>query len=53
MDDAHPKELQHYRLQCHLKGWQVFITCCDPNTIKNLEDGKIFKMQNGILSEEK
>jgi len=37
----------------HLKDWQVFITCCDPNTIKILENGKIFKMENGILSEEK
>ncbi len=42
---------QDYLLN-HLKGWQVFITCCDPNTIKILENGKIFKMQSGILSEE-
>ncbi len=37
----------------HLKGWQVFITCCDQNTIKNLQQGKIFKMENGILSVDK
>lgn len=42
---------QDYLLN-HIKGWQVFITCCDPNTIKNLEKGKIFKMENGVLSEE-
>lgn len=42
---------QDYLLN-HIKGWQVFITCCDPNTIKSLNSGKIFKMTNGILKEE-
>ena len=42
---------QDYLLN-HIKGWQVFITCCDPNTIKNLEKGKIFKMDKGVLTEE-
>lgn len=42
---------QDYLLN-HIKGWQVFITCCDPNTIKSLENGKVFKMENGVLSEE-
>ena len=42
---------QDYLLN-HIKGWQVFITCCDPNTIKSLNKGKIFKMSDGVLSEE-
>ena len=36
----------------HIKGWQVFITCCDPNTIKSLNSGKVFKMENGLLTNE-
>ncbi len=36
----------------HIKGWQVFITCCDPNTIKSLNEGKVFKMENGLLTNE-
>lgn len=39
---------QDYLLN-HIKGWQVFITCCDPNNIKTLNEGKIFKMENGEL----
>lgn len=42
---------QDYLLN-HIKGWQVFITCCDPNTIKSLNKGKIFKMENGVLTVE-
>lgn len=41
---------QDYLLN-HIKGWQVFITCCDPNTIKKLDSGKIFKMENGELTQ--
>ena len=43
---------QDYLLN-HIKGWQVFITCCDPNNIKMLDNGKVFKIENGVLSEEK
>ena len=35
----------------HIKGWQVFITCCDPSNTKNLDKGKVFSMENGKLSE--
>lgn len=42
---------QDYLLN-HIKGWQVFITCCDPNTIKTLNSGKILKMVDGKLIEE-
>ena len=39
---------QNYILN-HIKDWQVFITCCDPSNIENLQNGKIFKMENGEL----
>ena len=35
----------------HIKGWQVFITCCDPSNTKNLDKGKVFSMSNGRLEE--
>lgn len=31
----------------HIKDWQVFITCCDPNTIKNLKSGRGFEIKQG------
>ncbi len=34
----------------HIKGWQVFITCCDPSNTKNLDKGKVFSMKDGKLS---
>ena len=37
---------QNYILN-HIKGWQVFITCCDPNNINGLENGKVFYIENG------
>ena len=42
---------QDYLLN-HIKGWQVFITCCDPNTINSLNKGKSLKMENGVLTED-
>lgn len=39
---------QNYILN-HIKEWQVFITCCDPNNIKGLEKGKVFLIENGRL----
>ncbi len=33
----------------HIKDWQVFITCCDPNTIKNLKQGKGFEIDKGNI----
>ncbi len=41
---------QNYILN-HIKGWQVFLTCCDEENILNIENGKIFKVQNGKISE--
>ena len=39
---------QNYILN-HIKDWQVFITCCDPNSVANLKYGKAFKMKNGKI----
>lgn len=36
----------------HIKDWQVFITCCDKETILKLKKGKTFHIENGKLSEE-
>lgn len=37
---------QDYILQ-KIKDWQVFITCCDPNTILRLKQGKTFHIEAG------
>ena len=36
----------------HLKDQQVFITSCDPNTIHQLKQGALFKIQQGRLTEQ-
>lgn len=33
----------------HIKNWQVFITCCDANTVLRLKEGKTFHIKNGGL----
>ena len=33
----------------HLDGRQVFITCCDPETIKLMEKGRGFLIENGVV----
>lgn len=35
----------------HIKEWQVFITCCDANTILRLKKGKTFHILNGQAEE--
>jgi len=35
----------------HIKDWQVFITCCDANTVLRLKNGKTFHIVNGGLAE--
>lgn len=37
---------QNYILN-HIKDWQVFITCCDPSTVKNLRYGKKIYIEDG------
>lgn len=34
----------------HITGWQVFITCCDPNAVHALQAGRCFQMENGVLT---
>lgn len=33
----------------HIRDWQVFITCCDANTVLRLKQGKTFHISNGGL----
>ena len=39
---------QNYILN-HIKDWQVFITCCDPSTVKNLKSGKKIELRGGKI----
>lgn len=53
LDDV-MSELDKYRqdyILNHLKNRQVFITCCDPNAIKQLRQGALFNMKQGKLCE--
>lgn len=34
-----------------LRGWQVFITCCDPGPLNLLDSGKVFRVENGCVEE--
>lgn len=36
----------------HIKNWQVFITCCDKETILRLKEGKTFHIEGGTLLED-
>lgn len=33
-----------------MKGWQIFITCCEPAAVLRLSGGKTFCMNGGVLS---
>ena len=37
---------QDYLLN-HMDGWQVFISCCDPHTVKGLDKGRIIQVEGG------
>ena len=39
---------QNYILN-HIRDWQVFSTCCEPGSVKNLKYGKAFQVQSGVL----
>ena len=39
---------QNYILN-HIRDWQVFITCCDKNTVSSLKAGKVFQVRNGTV----
>lgn len=34
-----------------LRGWQVFITCCDPGPLNLLDSGRVFRVENGSVEE--
>ena len=49
-------ELDAYRqdyLINEIKGWQVFITCCEPYAINEMLSGKSFRLINGKIAEKK
>lgn len=35
-----------------IKGWQVFITCCDPASVLRLTEGKAFEVNGGVITEQ-
>ena len=35
----------------HIKGWQVFITCCEPSTVLRMCGGRTFRIESGRLVE--
>ena len=41
---------QEYILN-HIKGWQVLITCCEPDVVNRLKEGKTIKIKNGKIEE--
>lgn len=41
---------QDYILNC-IKGWQVFITCCDPSTVGRLAEGKKIYVRDGTCTQ--
>lgn len=42
---------QNYILN-HIRGWQSFLTCCDPSNCAGLRDGMIFRVENGNVKRE-
>ena len=51
LDDV-MSELDHKRqdfLLHTIRGWQVFITCCDPDGIARIENCHKFKIKNGCV----
>ncbi len=54
LDDV-MSELDHSRrdyILNHMHGYQVFITCCEPDTVTRLVSGKVFRIENGTVREE-
>ena len=47
MSELDPKR-QNFILN-HIKEMQTFLSCCDPETLKNLKEGKRFKVKNGEI----
>ncbi len=34
----------------HIRGWQVFITCCDPSQVMRMSEGRRFEIKNGCIN---
>ncbi len=47
MSELDPKR-QNFILN-HIKGMQTFLTCCDPQNVKNLKEGKKIKIEKGEI----
>lgn len=41
---------QNFLLE-YLKNWQVFITCCDMSHVSRLQSAKLFRIENGVVTE--
>ena len=37
----------------HIQDWQVFITCCNPDALRGLQNGKTFFVEDGTVTEQK
>jgi len=35
-----------------LSDWQVFITCCDPSPLRLMDSGRVFRVENGTVTQE-
>ena len=49
MSELDPKR-QNYILN-HIKGMQTFLSCCDPQNVKNLKEGTKIKIEKGEIVE--
>jgi len=48
MSELDPRR-QGYILN-HIRGWQSFLTCCDPSNIEGLQNGKIIRVNKGVVT---
>ena len=37
----------------HIQGGQVFITCCEDERLAALREGRVFRVKNGTIEEER
>lgn len=34
----------------HIHGWQIFLTCCDPSPVLRMTGGRVFHVEQGIIT---
>lgn len=54
LDDV-MSELDEFRqdyILNHIRDWQVFLTCCDRNSVGMMKQGVVFHMKDGVLTRE-